>query len=338
MVYADVEGNIGYQMVGRVPRRARGLGLVPAPGWDGSHEWVGDVPYDELPRALNPPRGYVVSANHRMVDDAYPHFLGLDWADPFRARRIEALIEQQPRHTVESFRTMQGDLVSVPGQELARSLARARHEDPLVRQALDALRRWDGRLDAESVGGAVYEVLRVCLLRRLLRSLADEDAVEALLGRGRHPLVRSSSYTYRATGALLRGLAQHGTPLDGGERGDETLREALEAAVAELRSRLGDDPRRWRWGRLHRVTFAHSLGMVPALGRLLNRGPYPVGGDVDTVCQTGSDAEGAYAVNAWIPSYRQVIDLANFDRSLAAVSTGQSEQVGSPHYDDLIPL
>ncbi|HVA92815.1 MAG TPA: penicillin acylase family protein, partial [Chloroflexota bacterium] len=129
-VYADVEGNIGYYTPGKAPVRSRGTGAVPVPGWTGEYEWVGVVPFEELPHAYNPPGGQIVTANNRLVGDDYPHHLGDDWLAGYRARRITDLLAARGERTVEDFRRVQLDRYSLPGLEAAAVLATLRGETP----------------------------------------------------------------------------------------------------------------------------------------------------------------------------------------------------------------
>ncbi len=118
IVYADVDGNIGYQYVARVPNRRRGHGLLPSPGWDDSYAWDGWVPFEELPSALNPPQGYALSANNKPAPDSYPHFLGADWYPGYRAARIDRMLQAKPRFTIHDFQNMQMDVFSVQAEAL----------------------------------------------------------------------------------------------------------------------------------------------------------------------------------------------------------------------------
>ncbi|HUS17360.1 MAG TPA: penicillin acylase family protein, partial [Chloroflexia bacterium] len=122
MVYADRAGNIGYHLLGRIPLRARGQGVLPMPGWTGEHEWQGSIPFDDLPQSYNPPAGYLVTANNRIAGPDYAHFLGREWATGYRARRIADLLETTPRHTLDSFAAIQNDVYTIPGAALARCL------------------------------------------------------------------------------------------------------------------------------------------------------------------------------------------------------------------------
>lgn len=324
-VYADVEGNIGYHLAGRTPRRNRGGGVVPAPGWDPEYEWDGYLDPRDLPHALNPAEGYLATANNKPDEG---EAIAGEWIDGYRAQRIIQLIEQTPRLSVQDMKRMHGDALSLPAVELQHLLR------PLSGVAdLKQVLEWDARMTPDSVVAAFYAALRVHLMRGLLTARAGEGA-EAFLGMPVHPLASASSYQFRGTSGmfgLLRGaLAQ--------DSGAALVRRALDEALADLRARLGPDRTCWRWGRLHRVTFSHPMGAVKPLGRFLNRGPYPVTGDGDTVHQSSYSMREPYEANRWLPSLRFIADTSNWDNCLSVHAPGQSGRPGSRHYDDLIPL
>ncbi len=315
-VYADVDGNIGYRMAGRVPLRQDG-------------KWVSVVPFAEMPAALNPDEGIFVSANNR---PAVPirYALARDWIDDYRWTRIVQLLRSRPRHTLEDFQAMQQDLTSVAAQRVAARLARLAPGDGLPAEVMARLRGWDGRLDSESAQGAIYQVFRIELVRVLYLELGDEPILR-VLGRGPDPVLAPvTAFFFRGSSELFARLDQ----------ADESLvRAALVAALRFLGDRLGPDMDRWRWGDLHRIRFQHPIGLgVPVLDRLLSlsRGPYPIGGDADTVAQAGVDPWNPFTATAFSVSYRQVFDTGDWDRGVFILPTGQSGHPASPHYADMV--
>ena len=344
-VYADCDGNIGYQLSGQVPRRKKGTGLLPVPGWDADYDWDGYLAAEELPHVFNPPCGYVVSANNRIPDADYPHVLSYDWIDGFRAMRIEQQIQARERHTLDDFAAMQFDFGSESARQLVELLTDVQPTDPLEVRALEYLRRWDCRLTSESVAATIYVELK----RRLLQNVFGPrlgPLTGSYIGSAPAKGIAGSAYPARVTGFLLELLRQEDTtwleprvPADGAafRSWDDLKRASLSQAVRELRTQLGDDMDFWQWGRLHTLRFDHPLGQVKPLDRLFCRGPFPIGGDGDTPCQSALGA-GSYRATDWIPSYRQIVDLGNLSNSRAIHTTGQSGQPGSPHFDDFIPL
>lgn len=340
VAYADVEGNIGYWVTGKVPVRAKGDGSVPAPGWTGEYEWVGEVPFEEMPHALNPAQDYLVTCNHRIVPDDYPHFLGEVWMNGYRAQRIEEVFRSKEKLSVDDFRALHTDFSSIPGREFVARLGGLSSSDPDVGLALEHLRAWDQQLSPDSVGGALYEVTRYTLVRNLLEPGLGPELASRVMGQGFHPLLLSASEFYgHDTSTMLRLLDNPDSwwvEKAGGR--EEVLLRSLKQAVQWLRAELGDDPAGWEWGKIHQVTFPHPLGLQKPLDQVFNLGPFPIGGDTDTVCQTAMNPNDPYDLTEWAPSFRQIIDMGDLARSLVITPPGQSGQLGSPHYDDLTEL
>jgi penicillin amidase len=338
MTYADVESNIGYWLTGKVPIRAKGQGLLPVPGWTGEYEWIGEVPFEEMPHAYNPNRGYLVTCNHRVISDDYPYFLGNVWMNGYRARRLVDVFESKDKLSVEDFRDLQLDVFCPPGYEFKAHLIDLDSHDLDVRFALEQLQHWDGHLTPDSIGGTLYEVTRYLLVRNLLEPVLGEALTIRLMGHGFNQVLSTSHEFYgHDTVSMLRMLANPNSWWLQQAGGRETVLErSLKQAVAWLRTHLGPDRKHWQWGRLHRVFFIHALGLRQPFDRVFNRGPWPIGGDTDTLCQTAISVHDPYDSKSWGPSYRQIIDLTDFSRSQAIYPLGQSGQLGSPHYDDMV--
>ncbi len=338
-VYADVEGNIGYQLAGKVPVRGKGNGMLPAPGWDPSYDWAGFIPFDEMPNSFNPPDGIIVSANNKIVDDDYPYLLSHEWVDGYRAGRLTEALADAKRVDVDSAAKLQLDLLSLPGRELVKLIEDLLGERPVNSPTLDLLRTWDFQVRSDSAGAAAYGALRPELVRELYEPKLGIDA-KYYLGARIHQLAPASMVLSRLTGSLLRILGRPASEWLG--EGNDSWRTAIVRALSRsdsyLRSRLGADSKQWSWGRLHRLTFKHALGEVFPLNRIFNRGPFPLGGDVDTVAQAAPDFTNDFAADLWTVSYRQIIDLSNFDLSKSIIQTGQSGHPFSRHYFDQGPL
>ena len=340
VTYADVDGNIGFWVTGKVPIRAegsKGRGMVPATGWTGDEEWVGEVPFQEMPHAFNPEQGYLVTCNHKITPDDYPYFLGTVWMNGYRARRLVDLIEPAGgKLGRDDFESMQMDLMCLPGLEFVKRLE-GLEGDADAALALKLLRSWDGRLTTDSVGGTVYEVARYTLVRSLLEPGLGPELARRVMGQGFHPLLQAASEVYgHDTVAMLRMLDDTGSwwvAQAGGRRA--VLEKSLGEAVRWLRGRLGSDPRGWQWGRLHRITFPHAMAVQPPMDLVFNVGPMPIGGDTDTVCQTAMLVETPYDSQGWAPTFREIVDLGDLGRSVTSVPPGQSGQLGSRHYSDL---
>ncbi len=328
VVFADVEGNIGYIAPGRVPIRASGQGHMPAPGWTGAHDWVGWVPFEELPRAYNPASGRVVSANNRIVPLDYPHHLTDAWAPPYRAQRIEALLDAQARHDVAGFAAMQQDLVSLAATRLLPVLLPLTEpSSDGARLAADMLQRWDRRMSRDRPEPLLY----IAWLRALMRVLFADELGDAFEDYWKiRPESIHRALTVRTAWCDLLTTAER-------EGCSEVVTGALDAALAFLAAEYGRDMNKWRWGDAHAVHMKHRiLGEIPAIGSWFEV-TLASGGEKDTVKAGGfdvADPEAPFAQNHGA-GYRAVYDLGEPERSVFMISTGQSGNPLSSHYDDL---
>ena len=341
MLYADVEGNIGYQTPGKLPIRAPGhTGELPVPGWTGENEWQGFIPFEELPWSFNPPEGYIVTANNAVVGPDYPYAISTNWDPGFRARRIVDLIEGAGGESSSSVidlayvRQMQGDNLSpMAGELLPVLLGLSLDEasggaDPGLAGARALLESWDGQEDMDCAAAALFEVFWKHLLFATFDELGEENLPEG--GAGWYEIVRrlvprpDDAWWDVAATAEVEGR-------------DAVFRQAFAAAVDELQERQGKDPAGWRWCDLHTVTFRNASfgesGIAP-IEAIFNRGPYPCAGGEGIVNATGWDATEGYQVD-WIPSMRMIVDLSDLDNSLMMHSTGQSGHAYHPHYIDM---
>lgn len=338
VTYADVQGNIGYWVTGKVPIRANGDGRIPVPGWKGEYEWIGEVPFEEMPHAFNPENGFIVNCNHRIIPDDYPHYLGENWMNGYRAARIVDYFESKERLTTLDFQKMQEDFTCLPGKEFVSQVSHIADSDADINIAVDILRNWDGQLTSTSVAGTIYEVTRYQMLRNLLEPALGEELTLGIMGKGFHPVLLSSNEFYgHDTVTLLRMLENPDSwwmTEAGGQ--EKVLKNSLKQAVQWLRANLGDDSGEWQWGNIHGAIFPHPLGLQKPLDQVFNRGPFPIGGDTDTPCQTAFHASDPFHNYASAPSFRQIVNMDDLSQSLTIIPPGQSGQLGNDHYDDLI--
>lgn len=335
-VYADVDGNIGYQCTGVHPIRRRGDGTVPVPGWSAEFEWDGFVSFREMPWAYNPEEGFIATANAKPYDDTYPHVLGHDFIPPFRARRVAQMITAREKHDVDSFAEMQFDWLSLPAMDLVPRLLQAEPTDDRQKQAMGLLANWDCRLSPDSAAAAVYQVWCIRLSEAILLPQLGQRLYEHFYAK------RQWSNEFQTS--VLPRLLEYPTATWFGRHGrearDDVLRRTLDEALDQLTERLGEDMDGWTWGAIHPVRFVGRIGaVVPDLAELFTGGEAPWGGDEMTVNQGVFEpaATGEYQV-AVVASWRQIIDLSNLDNSRGTHTVGQSGNPASPHYDDLFPL
>lgn len=340
VTYADVDGNIGFVLAGAIPRRRHNLGLVPAAGWDGQHEWEGFVPPHELPRLFNPESGRIVVANNKIAGDDYHHFLGVDFLPGWRAARIEEMLQEKDRYSLRDMVDMQLDTSSKFAATLAPFFAQVNSDDPWMKVATNALRKWNYRMDADNPAGLIFHYSLICLLDEVFGSKLG-PLREQYSGVTRSPLFLINGVSVRVITRLLEVVAQHhdsawyADARTGRARSrDEVLYAALEQATRRLRADLGDNVRRWEWGRVHQVRYVHPLGSVRLFRSLFNRGPFPVGGDLTTPNQTFSALRLPLPLVQVSAAYRQIIDVGEWDASRSITTTGQSGHPMSQQYAD----
>ena len=329
-VYADVDGHIGYYLPGRIPVRASGDGSSPAEGWTGEMEWTGWIPFDELPHAFDPPEHFIVTANHRPMGAGYPYHIALEFPDPYRAQRIIERLRGGARLTVDDFRNIQADTISLhAGTLLPLLISRARPQTDPGRRALEILRQWDFNATADSAAAPIFQ----SWFLGLAAALAGDELGPVILDdyRGRF------SYTTRF---VTNTLASNGawcddTTTNGRESCDDVVTRALNAGVADLTTRLGPDMSRWRWDAVHRAVFPHQgLDTIRPLRPLLSRS-IPNAGDWSTINVGTVLVDRPYTQEA-IPGYRQIVDLSPANDSRFIDAVGQSGHFLSPHYDDFM--
>lgn len=330
LVYADVDGNIGYQAPGMIPMRLTGDGTVPVPGWTSANGWSGMVPFGDLPSMLNPERGWIVTANNP-VSTTGP-MLTQDWDLGYRANEIERMLRERiadgEKLTVDDLAEIQLDTADANASAMLPVIAELELDGDAARGA-ELLDGWDGHADVDSARAAYFAVFWRNLLDDMFGSLPDETRP-----------VGGDRWFGVVDGLLDDPDAVWWTNEDEGVAGrDAMLAHALAAAWDEASGTMGSDPDGWRWGRLHTLTLTNQSFGESGIGPiewLFNRGPYELGGGSSIVNAIGWDASLGYGVD-WVPSMRMIIDLDDLDASRWVNLTGASGHAFHPHYDDQAP-
>jgi penicillin amidase len=332
LLYADVDGNIGYQMPGRIPIRVEGHnGMLPVPGWNGEYEWQGYIPFEELPYSYNPSTGYIVTANNAVVGENYPYLITEQWNYGFRANRIVTMLESaQDSISVTDLKAMQGDNYDEMAAVLVPLLLEQPYTDPDLQEAQNLLRGWDYQADMDSAPAALYMVF--------WQHLTENTAKDNMPGDFQ------IGVDSRAKEIIRQMIAQPDNPWwnDAStaerESREDILRLTLEESYQELIKTQGKDPADWQWGELHTVTFIHQvMDSFPVVKKAFNRGPFQTSGGSEIVNATGWNENNPYLVD-WLPSMRMIIDLNNLDNSLSIHTTGQSGHAYHPNYIDMAEL
>ncbi len=330
IVFADVQGNIGYIAPARVPVRKVGndlKGLVPALGWDAKYDWDGWIAFDQLPRNFNPPGGYIATANEKInaIDDP---FLTSEWALPYRAQRIHTLLNATPKHSLASTSAIQTDISSLGVQQFLKAALPLLDESAIWKNLLS---QFDGVMRADSA----TPLVATALWRHLSKRLFEDD-----LGEKAYLEAADPSMVWLPMLAALEGKSKTDWCDDirtaKKESCTEQVNGALTDAIADLAARYGDASK-WQWGRAHALQADHNpLGKVAALARFFSSS-IPLGGDSFTVVQLknqfGREATPYRATHG--PGYRGIFDMS---QPIAHViqTTGQNGSAGSEHYQDFL--
>ncbi len=326
LVYADNDGNIGYQAPGLVPVRGKGDGRWPAPGWDSDYDWEEEyVPFDELPSVFNPESGVIVTANQSVVDEEYEHFLTTDWNYGYRGQRINDLLDEAVAEGpvgVEDMERVLVDSLNTSAIEVTPYLLDA-DVDGTTAEAQSLLEDWDHRNEPDSAAAAFYNATWRQLLPLLFDELGEHDMDSR--SRGMHVV---SQLLENPDSPWWEGSEASGR--------EEVLAAAMDAAVEELTELLGGSPADWRWGDLHTLTATHESFGTSGIGPvewLFNRGPVESAGGSDLVNATGWNAAEGYGITS-VPSMRMIVDLSDRDSSRWINLTGNSGHAFHPNYDD----
>ncbi len=322
-LYADVDGNIGSQLAGRIPIRAQGNGMAPVPG-TGEYEWTGYVPFDAMPFVLNPPTHFLVAANNAVVPPGGKYWITADWAAPYRAQRIVNLLQAKPTFSLDDVQAMQADVYSIPLAELQKHVIAVAPEGLLQTAAMEAVKAWDGRMTTDAVGGTILEFTYQRLYDNIFSPRMDAWLLNYYRGM-----------TDNEWPVVLGLLDDPASEWWGGQARDVVLKTSFAQAVDALSKQLGSNPADWRWGRLHTATFAHPLGSVQPLNLLFNVGPISVPGENFTLSNTRFWIGRAFG-STLISSMRMIVDLSDLGRSLQILPPGESGQPLSQHYADML--
>jgi penicillin amidase len=342
-VYADVDGNIGYQAPGLIPIRRNHDGLLPVPGWTDEYEWQGYIPFEELPFSFNPPQGFIATANNAVVGSDYPYLISYDWDKGYRAQRITELIKAKFPITMDDVKAQQGDNANLSAEEVLPFLTVLNFGEGKLQNGVAYLKQWDYQQHMDSGPAALYNLFWA---RLVSNTFFDELGERSDLWPG------TGDTTMLAVRNLLSQPNNHWwdnvTTPEVAEDRDTILRQSFEQAYADAESLMGTDPDRWAWGQLHTATFQNqSLGQadIAVIKFLLNRGPVASSGGTANVNNTSYrfaldendvlDMGKTFAVTS-VPSMRMIVDLSNFGQSQTMHTTGQSGHPFNLHYNDMI--
>ncbi|KUP09189.1 beta-lactam antibiotic acylase [Bacillus coahuilensis m2-6] len=323
-VFASTDGTIAYKANGNLPLRKNGDGLLPVPGWTDEYEWTGYVPYDELPRSVNPESGYIATANNKVVDESYPYHISHYWAQPYRYLRIEEVLEEKETYTLDDMKALQMDKKNLHAEEFLNELLQVLDTEKLTnhgQEAIKELKEWNQFDDKDLSAPLIYHQWVESITSLLFQDEIPEDMLE--LFRGRSMVVDE---------LLRKGqMGQTSVWFDQNGGYEEVVEKAFNLAVSTLEEKYGKTPKEWEWGDAHALYFAHPLSSSSSLLEFVfnRKDPVPLGGSHITVQAARANDEGL--VNhggAW----RYANDLADPNSAEHIVGPGQSGHVKSDWY------
>lgn len=320
IVYADVDGHIGYHAAGVVPVRKSGDGSVPYDGATDAGEWTSYIPVAKLPTIYDPPSGIIVTANQRIAGSDYPYFLTHSWAQPYRARRIWDLLNEKPKLSAEDFRRVLGDTYSIAGVFFTREAVKQLRPkltpaDEKLRATLDAFEKWDGMVNTESTVAPIVSQMRLAFRSKILTAALGPE------------LVRNYQWSNFDTtlDRVLKDQPAAWLPKEFPSYAD-LLRACYDEAVANLTKTLGADETKWNWGGMVKARFSHPLSGAPLIGAQFTVPAFPqngTGGLVGATVNVGSSV-----------SMRLIADPSDWDKTQQGIALGESGLPKSPHWSD----
>ncbi|MCF8242425.1 MAG: penicillin acylase family protein [Melioribacteraceae bacterium] len=335
-VYADVDGHIGYVCAAKLPIRKN---LSPSLVYDGTsseNDWVGFVPYNEMPKLYDPPENFIASANNKTVKD-FPYHIGNLWEPPSRIERIVELLTSKNKHSVEDYKKYQVDFYSHHAESITPFIHSAFRDvkltDKNLKLSLELFENWDFVMDKDSQVPAIF----LTFYQNLLRNIFIDEMGEKLF----EEYIFIANVPYRKIYEML--TADNSSwfddiTTDENETRDMIIRKSLVDAITELENKLGKNIAEWQWGKIHTITFNHAFnGISPVVDNLVNVGPFPISGDGTTIFNTEYSFRDPYKVKLG-PSMRFIVDFAEPNICYFILPTGQSGHIMSSHYNDMTDM
>jgi len=319
-VFAAKDGTIAYKANGRIPIRKMGDAQLPVPGDSSEYGWTGYVPYDELPKVVNPDKGFIATANNQVIGDSYPYHITDLWAQAYRYERISEVLSAGDDFTKEDMMELQMDQHNLQAREFLTNMVESverKDSAGQYKEMLDVLKGWNQVDEADSAAPLLFHKWIQQLPVTLFKEQMPEDIYEMLAGKG--------SIVDRM---MREGYAgEEGAWVTEQEGIDEWVYQSFVTSVESIEETFGDDVTSWEWGDYHQLTFNHPLaGVSPVLEYFLNPKPVPIGGSNITVQAAAFDEDGSVTHGA---SWRFVADLADLSSAHHIVGPGQSGHLKS---------
>ncbi len=331
IIFADTNGNIGYWLTAKVPVRAKVNPIFPLPGWTDEYQWKGFVPFEKLPRLLNPKEGFIATANNKIID-SYPEFISNLYMPPSRIIRIRELLTSIKKFDVTDFQNIQLDYLSPHSRDLTHLIIQVYEAksvtDPEIVQGLDYLKNWDYKHEKTDIATSIFNTFLIKFIGNVFRDEMGEDLFSDYVQFSALPLNALDNLITSGNSVWFDNIETEEI-----ETMEVILQQSMAEAIKELQMLFGKDTKDWQWGNLHTVTFRHPLGRRTELEKIFNVGPFPFGGSISTV------NVAAYRLNKPFesfvgPSMRMIVDMSKPLEKYSINTTGQSGQPLHEYYKD----
>ncbi len=347
IAYADTADNIGYYCTGKVPIRKQHKHGLPVLGYTGEHEWVGFIPFEEMPHALNPAQGYIFSCNNKIVDEKYPYELGDLFMSGYRAARLQRLFSAQNGYNLDDCKRWQMDMYSVAAEKWQKLFVQTLENKLMSRKAdlpknifagFELLKGWDCEMSATSGAAALYQVLVQQLIDDVIAPELGQKLTAAFRGEGNPAALFRNNEFWSHDADIIYKILTAKTSLWRKKPSEEIIWDAYCRAIEFLNKKISLNSKEWAWSKLHFIDFNHALGQDPTLSDIFSLKNVPIGGDKDTLNQLSFMPNQHYGGLICGASYRQVINMGNFADSYCSSPLGQSGNKNSQHHHDQLPL
>ncbi len=331
IIYSDVEGNIGYWTVAKIPLRGNFNPTFPLPGWSKEYEWKGFVNFDQLPKLWNPPEQFIATANNKIADNT-SYFISNLYMPPSRIERINELLNEVNLFSAEDFKRMQLDYISPHARKLTKLITNTFKEHPVTdsdtKSALEYLNNWDFKHSPTDVASTIFNMFFVKLIHNTLEDEMGKEILNDYMFFSAVPIIVVDKLFSADTSSWFDNVNTEAK-----ETKSDIIKKSLSDALEQLRTDIDPELKNWQWGVLHPVTFEHLFGKRKPLDKVFNIGPFPVGGSANTINNGEYNFNRSFK-NVVGPSTRQIVDLAKPLSRFSIITTGQSGQPLHKHYSD----
>ena len=335
IIYADINGNIGWRPAVKIPIRKNAKNLLPRPGEDSAYDWNGFVPFNEMPFLLNPKKGFIATANNKTIDDSFPYYISNQWASPSRIKRIEEMLKDKTSTNLDYMQEIQMDQKSHLALEIVNHLLKTKSNDnnKWLNKGHNILSEWDFIESPNSKGALVYHYILNALLKNIYGDEMNKIGENYLIDFVNQPMVpvRSMISLLRAPNSIWFDDINTNEV----ESKSQILEKSIVDGIRLLEKDFGNNDNNWKWSKTHTITQSHAMGSQKILNTLFNfnLGPFPSGGSSGSINKAEYKLLKDFDV-AVAPSMRRIVDFNNLNETKFILPGGQSGLQNSPHYKD----